>query len=148
MSSPESEHHQGGCACGAVRYRVSGHPTVATVCHCTFCQRRLASAFALLVSFPEASVEITQGQTAQFEHRSDESGRRLTMNFCTRCGTTLFHTGELRAGIRTVAGGTFDDPGWFVINRHIWVRSKRDWVCIPDGVAVFQQGFVASPPAG
>lgn len=146
ITEASAETHLGGCACGDVRYRVSGRPVVATVCHCRFCQRRLASAFALLVSFPEASVELLQGQLTQCEHRSDESGRRLTMNFCARCATTLFHTGELRPGVRTVAGGTFDDPGWFAIDRHIWVRSKQPWVTIPEGVAVFQQGFVASPP--
>ena len=35
----------GGCVCGAVRYRVQGNPVVGTVCHCKFCQKRLASAF-------------------------------------------------------------------------------------------------------
>ena len=48
--------HEGGCLCGAVRYRVHGKPALTAVCHCTFCQRRLASAFAMVAFFPEASV--------------------------------------------------------------------------------------------
>ena len=40
--------HLGGCACGAIRYQVLGAPVVATVCHCKFCQKRLASAFAVM----------------------------------------------------------------------------------------------------
>ena len=140
-----TETHSGGCVCGAVRYRVHGNPTVGTVCHCTFCQRRLASAFAVLVSFPQESVELLKGQLAEYEHRSDESGRWLRMNFCPKCGTTVFHTAELRPGIQTVTGGTFDDPDWFSIDRHIWVQSKRPWVTIPLGVATFQKGFVAAP---
>ncbi len=142
-----TESHTGGCACGAVRYRVHGKPTVGTVCHCSYCQRRLASAFSVLASFPETSVEITQGETVEFEHRSDESGRLLKMKFCAKCGTTVFHTGELRPGIRTIAAGTFDEPGWFTIDRHIWVQSKCAWVTIPAGVATFQRGFVARAPA-
>ena len=102
--------HSGGCVCGAVRYRVHGSPTVSTVCHCTFCQRRLASAFAVLASFPEQSVEMLQGELTECEHRSDESGRWLRMSFCAKCGTTVTHTAELRPGIRTIAAGTFDDP--------------------------------------
>ena len=43
--------HLGGCVCGAVRYRVHGNPVVGTVCHCRFCQKRLASSFAVLASF-------------------------------------------------------------------------------------------------
>jgi len=35
-----SEIHEGGCLCGSVRYRTTGDPVAATVCHCKFCQRR------------------------------------------------------------------------------------------------------------
>jgi hypothetical protein len=31
---------EGGCACGAVRYRVKNAPFRTGVCHCKFCQRR------------------------------------------------------------------------------------------------------------
>ena len=137
--------HLGGCACGAVRYRVQGSPVVGTVCHCLFCQRRLASAFAVLASFKEDAIEIFQGDLSEVEHRSDESGRWLRMSFCAKCGTTISHTAELRPGMRTIAAGTFDDPNWFIINRHIWVRSKLPWVAIPEGVATYAQGYVAPP---
>lgn len=134
-----SDLHFGGCACGAVRYRVRGKPSVSTVCHCRFCQRRLASAFAVLATFPEQSVEITQGDLVECEHRSDESGRWLKMSFCPKCGTTIFHSAEIRPGFRTVAAGTLDEQDWFTIDRHIWARSKRPWVAIPDGMAVYPQ---------
>lgn len=142
-----TDTHTGGCTCGAVRYRVSGPPTLGSVCHCTFCQRRLASAFAVMASFPERAVEITHGELVECEHRSDVSGRWLRMGFCARCGTTVCHAAEVRPGILTIAAGTFDDPRWFRIDRHIWVQSKLPWVTIPEGVAIYQQGFVATPPA-
>lgn len=133
------ETHSGGCACGAVRYRVRGQPIVATVCHCRFCQRRLASAFAVLATFSEPAVEVTQGELAECVHRSDESGRWLRMSFCPKCGTTVYHATEFRPGARTVALTTFDDPGWVTITRHIWTRSKLPWVQIPPGVEVHEQ---------
>lgn len=139
-----NDAHAGGCVCGAVRYRAYGRPILGTVCHCTHCQRRLASAFAVLVTFPEQSVEVTQGVLAECEHRSDESGRWLKMKFCPKCGTTVYHAAEVRPGARTIAGGTFDDPTWFTINRHIWVKSKLPWIIIPSSVETFDQGFVAS----
>jgi hypothetical protein len=138
-----SDVHYGGCACGAVRYRAHGKPTVATVCHCTFCQRRLASAFAVLATFPEQAVEIVQGELAECEHRSDESGRWLKMSFCPKCGTTISHISEVRPGFRTIAAGTFDDQNWFSIDRHMWTRSKRPWVAIPAGMTSYTQ---AAPP--
>lgn len=29
----------GGCACGAIRYRVEGRPLVSSVCHCRTCRK-------------------------------------------------------------------------------------------------------------
>jgi hypothetical protein len=140
------EVHLGGCACGAVRYRVHGKPLLGTVCHCRFCQRRLASAFAVLATFAEDKVELLQGELAEREHRSDVSGRWLRMCFCPECGTTVSHTAEIRPGARTIAAGTFDEPGWFTVDRHIWVRSKLPWVTVPQGVESYAQGYVPSPP--
>lgn len=141
-----SDTHQGGCACGAVRYRVQGAPVFGTVCHCRFCQKRLASAFAVLASFKEEAVEMLQGELTEVEHHSDVSGRWLRMSFCPKCGTTVSHVAELRPGIRTIAAGTFDDPTWFRIDRHIWIQSKLPWVVIPEDVATYPQGVVATPP--
>jgi hypothetical protein len=46
--------HEGGCLCGAVRYRVTNAPFRTGVCHC----------FAL-----------TRGTLKSYQHRSDETGR-------------------------------------------------------------------------
>ena len=50
--------------------------------------------------------------------------------------------------MRGIAGGTFDDPDWFTIERHIWTRSKRPWVTIPPGVATFPQAAIVAPAPG
>ena len=39
--------HEGGCVCGAVRYRTEGTPLRVSACHCTFCQKRTGSAFGV-----------------------------------------------------------------------------------------------------
>ena len=138
-----SDEHFGGCACGAVRYRVRGKPIVSSVCHCKFCQKRLASAFAVLAVFLEESVEVTQGDVTECEYRSDESGRWLRMRFCPKCGTTVSHTSQIRRGYRVVAVPTLDEQDWFDIDRHIWTRSKMPWITIPEGVEVYSE---AAPP--
>ncbi len=142
-----SEIHEGGCLCGAVRYRTKGAPVVGLVCHCRFCQQRLAGAFAVVAYFNEDQVEIGPGPLKEYEHHSDESGRWLKMGFCANCGTTVTHSAELRPGMRAIAAGTFDEPDWFRIDRHVWTRSKRPWVAIPADVSQFPQGSVAAPAA-
>ena len=138
--------HEGGCVCGAVRYRVQAQPVFGMVCHCRFCQRRLGSAFAVLAYFNEQDVEITQGELTHCEHRSDESQRWLRMEFCIRCGTTVTHTAEVRPGLRAIAGGTFDNPAWFTIDRHIWTRSALPWVTVPPDVTAFPQAAAGALP--
>jgi len=133
-----SDIHHGGCVCGAVRYRAHGDPVAGTVCHCKFCQKRLASAFAVIALYKMSDVE-TQGEVKEIEHRSDVSGRWLRMSFCPQCGTTVSHTAELRPGMRAVAAGTFDDTTWLRIDRHIWTQSKLPWVVIPEGVEIYPQ---------
>jgi hypothetical protein len=139
-----SEVHEGGCLCGAVRYRVKGEPVVAPVCHCRFCQVRSGSAFATMGYFRDADVEV-RGTLKKYEHRSDESGRWLRIEFCPTCGTPVMHTAELRPGTRGISVGTFDRPGWFRPQRHVWTRSKHDWVTVPPDVEDFPQGSASKP---
>jgi hypothetical protein len=136
--------HEGGCVCGSVRYRVQGNPEICQICHCRFCQRRLGSAFATIAYFDQRNVTFLQGELKEYEHHSDESARWLRMQFCSRCGTTVTHTAQMRPGQRAIAVGTFDDPEWPGIQRHIWIQSKRSWVSIPSGMAVFPQAAPGS----
>jgi len=132
--------HEGGCLCGSVRYRTIGEPMLATVCHCTFCQRRTGSAFSEPVLFTLEQVEFSGGLLTTYEHRSDESHRWLRLEFCPRCGTTVSWTVERRPGTRGIAGGTFDNPSWLQITRHIWTRSAQPWTVIPQDVETFEKG--------
>ncbi|MEM7293879.1 MAG: hypothetical protein AAF420_10870, partial [Pseudomonadota bacterium] len=38
---------QGGCQCGATRYRINGQPLTFYACHCLDCQKQSSSAFGL-----------------------------------------------------------------------------------------------------
>jgi hypothetical protein len=139
------EMHEGGCACGSVRYRVTGQPAAVIACHCKFCQKQLGTAFRTTAWFDLGSVEFTKGRLTVYEHRSDESGRWVKMEFCGRCGSTVTHTAEVRPGMRALAIGTFDDPSWVRLERHIWTRSKRPWIALPPDVASFPEGSPTPP---
>lgn len=139
------EIHEGGCACGAVRYRVKRAPVRTGVCHCRFCQRRTGSAFGIGVYFKQEDVEIIRGDLKSYEHSSDESNRWLRMEFCLACGTTVTWTLELLPGARAIAGGTFDDPSWLKIERHGWTQSAHPWVIVPPDVEKFPKSALQQP---
>lgn len=53
---------EGGCRCGAVRFRVTAAPFLSSACHCTGCQRMTASAFTLSLSVPREGFEVIRGE--------------------------------------------------------------------------------------
>ena len=82
--------HEGGCLCGAIRYKATTEPVRVTVCHCTFCQRMTGTAFLVEPIFRKADVTFAGEKPRIYDHRSDGSNKRVTLNFCGTCGTTLY----------------------------------------------------------
>ena len=140
-----AEQHAGGCVCGTVRYTAHGDPVRITICHCTWCQRRTGSAFAVETVFKAENVTLDGDTLRTYRHLSDESGRWLDQSFCSRCGTNIGITLEAVPGLRTIAGGTFDDPSWLDREKHsfryVYLRSAQDWSGIPDGVERYEVHF-------
>src|SRR5215472_17323931 len=101
-----ADMHEGGCLCGAVRYRVTGEPVAAYVCHCTLCKRRTGSVRGFSAYFDDTAVQIISGELNIYEYRSDESNRGGPMQFCPTCGTTVTWSAEAFPGIRGISAGT------------------------------------------
>jgi len=135
--------HAGGCLCGAIRYTTDGAPLRVTYCHCRFCQRSTGSAYLIEPVFERQKLVLTRGTPATYEHVSEGSGKRLTINFCGTCGTKLFLEGERFPGFCNVFAGTFDDPNWFARtpenSRHIFVDYAQHGTVLPAGVKLFAQ---------
>lgn len=135
-----AEIHEGGCLCGAERYRVVGGPIRAGVCHCNSCKRGTGSALRVAAFFPEAAVEFISGARRTYECSSDESKRWAKLEFCPTCGTTVTYTAEYAPGMRGITVGTFDDPNWIKPTTHVWTRSALHWTVFPDDVQIFEKG--------
>ena len=69
--------------------------------------------------------------------------KRVTVNFCSTCGTKLFLDLERFPEIFGVYGGTFDDPNWFdrtpQTSRHIFLNSAQRSTVIPAGFTAFRE---------
>ena len=129
--------HEGGCVCGAVRYRTTGAPKRVSACSCAWCRKRTGSALGVSVYFDKADVEMVQGSIKAFGLVSD-AGRWIESEFCKKCGTTVSWTLEFLPGFRGIAGGTFDDPTWYEPERYVFARSKPGWLDIRDGIEICQ----------
>ena len=137
--------HEGGCVCGATRFKAAGHPLRVTICHCRWCQRRTGSAFGVEVVFDRSQVRVEGDSIGRHRHVSDESGRWLDMEFCRRCGSNLGLMVEVAPEIRSLPAGAFDDPTWITPERypfrHVYTRSRRDWSDLSAAIEVHEQYF-------
>ena len=126
----------GGCSCGAVRYRVNGEPLVVHCCHCLNCQRQTGSAFVINMLIEADRVELLSGEPRPVDvGRDDGSAQRIFR--CPGCEIALFSEYG-RPEVRFVRAGTLDDPSAVAPDVHIYTRSKVPWVTLPPTVPAFE----------
>jgi len=99
----------GGCRCGAVRFRVSAPPLFTAVCHCTGCQRMTGGAYSTTLAVPEGGFAVTEGETVI----GGLHGERLHHRHCDRCKSWLFTSFTPATGFVNVRATMLDDPRWF-----------------------------------
>lgn len=128
---------EGGCLCGKIRFLVTEPPLRTLICHCTFCQRMTGSSFYAESLFPIDAVDFKSGKTRKYEHLSDESGKRVFVEFCADCGTTLGLTFERWPELRAISRGCYDDPNAVEITANIWARSAQSGIALPSGIDCF-----------
>jgi hypothetical protein len=123
---------EGGCLCGAVRFRCEGEPLNVRICHCRTCQKAMGSPFFARALFDQRALTV-EGETAYYA--SSEAIHRV---FCKTCGTRLFsrRTNGTAVGI---ALATFDDRNALAPTEHIWVSNKIAWVRLDDGLPQYPQ---------
>jgi hypothetical protein len=128
--------HEGGCLCGAVRFKAEGLPINVRICHCLTCQKAMGSPFYARALFDQKALTV-EGPTERYR-----TSPQLERVFCPKCGARLgsWRTNGTAAGL---ALALFDDRNAFRPTEHIWVSRKMDWVTIADGLPQFPEG----PPA-
>jgi len=125
----------GGCACGAVRYRLRSEPLIVHCCHCLNCQRQTGSAFAVNLVIEADRVELLAEEPVAVDAPRDDGGAESIYR-CPTCQVAVYSVyGQPTAFF--IRGGTLDEPSTLVPDVHIYVRSKVDWVTIPEGTPAF-----------
>lgn len=118
---------EGGCLCGAVRYRVTAVPVDSSYCHCRMCQRRSGAPAVATVDIPVGGFEIVQGAPAAYQ--SSAAAHRV---FCRDCGTELYFALIDDPPSLSLNIGTLDDPEAVRPLKHIWTSSRLSWFEIAD----------------
>jgi hypothetical protein len=125
---------EGGCFCGAIRYRIEGRPSNSMVCHCKTCRRVAAAPAVAWVTFGKRSFAIVKGKPVEF--RSSPPVRRT---FCPACGTQLTYVHDNQKETLDVTTCSLDDPAAFPPTHHSWLSHNVPWVRFGDGLPGHQQ---------
>lgn len=144
MSDETEQIFDGGCTCGAVRYRMTSKPLFVHCCHCRWCQRETGSAFALNALIEADRVVLLKAEP-HVVHTPTESGKGQKIARCPTCQVALW-SNYAGAGdaIRFVRVGTLDEPDRLPPDIHIYTESKQPWVLIPPGVPAVPQYYSRS----
>ena len=130
-----SDSREGGCSCGAVRYRLTSEPLFVHCCHCLNCQRQTGSAFAINVLIEADRVELLTGEPERVPVPRS-GGKKQQIYRCPTCQVAVFST-YTSAKVRFVRAGTLDDPSSIEADVHIYTRSKVPWVELPESTPAF-----------
>ncbi|HUC18418.1 MAG TPA: GFA family protein [Acetobacteraceae bacterium] len=133
----QREKREGGCACGAVRYRLETTPMFVHCCHCRDCQRQTGSAFVLNALIETDQITLLAGDPEPISVPTD-SGRPHRIFRCPDCQTALWSEYGGRAALRFVRVGTLDEPAELLPDVHIYTRSKLPWVTLPADAPTFE----------
>jgi hypothetical protein len=135
---------EGGCLCGAVRYKFSDDMLRHVICHCRDCQRASGSAFHIGVVVTRKGFEITRGEMRTHRMIGD-SGRWIDRSFCPVCGSGILHELERGPEYVVIKAGTLDDPSLVTPTHEIFVKSRMPWVSIT-GDTTKLDGMVPQAP--
>src|SRR5512143_3708883 len=117
------DHWDGGCLCGAVRFRAAGAPKWVVWCHCQSCRRHSGAPAAVFVAFEEADVAVTEGAITKFN-----SSPGMQRGFCATCGSTLTCQGGPYPGELHIHEGALDAAGELAPTAHYFPEERLPWL--------------------
>lgn len=129
---------EGGCYCGAVRYKAVGDALFKGQCHCRECQYGSGGGVNYVMALPEAGFSYTAGQAKAFSRKDLDNP--VTREFCPDCGTQLVSKAPSLPGAVLIKVGTLDDPNVFEgPQMAIYTVDKQSFHHIPEGLPSFER---------
>ena len=113
----------GGCRCGALRFRVTAPPLLTMACHCTGCQRMTGAPYALSAAIATAGFAIIQGEPVIGGLRA--AGGH---NFCPHCMSWVFTRPAALDFFVNIRPTMLDDPSDFAPFLETYTSEKLAWV--------------------
>ncbi|MEO1935049.1 MAG: GFA family protein [Myxococcales bacterium] len=129
---------EGGCYCGALRFKAEGDSLFKGQCHCRECQYISGGGPNFVMGLPETGFQYTTGAPKLFQR--PDLDNPVTREFCGDCGTHILTRSPGMPGAVILKVGTLDDPNLYGgPQMAIYTIDKQSFHMIPEGVASFER---------
>jgi len=123
---------RGSCACGRVRYEVSGELRgPVSHCHCWQCRKHSGASFGTTAAVMTEEFRIVSGAD---QLRVWESSPGVHRHFAGCCGTPVYKSIDALPPVLALRLGTLDVDPERTVERHIYADSKVPWISLDDGL--------------
>jgi len=122
---PAAMEIEGGCLCGAIRYRLTGPSLFVSQCCCKDCQKATGTGHTTIIGIHESQLAIT-GRPRTYT-TSGDTGGDVTRHFCGTCGGRLYTSGTLPGEVIMVQAGSLDDPNVIAPQSVIYTKDAVAW---------------------
>lgn len=136
----QQECLEGGCLCGAIRYRATAPALRGVICHCSICRRHSGAPALAFVHFPIASFTWIKAEPSWYR-----SSRYAERGFCPTCGSTVAMREEVLRDRVQVCVGSLDTAAGVHIDDHVWTSERIPWFDVKDELPRFPKNSSAVP---
>lgn len=121
-SNPPKAPHTGKCACGGVKYKVTGDLRSVSNCHCEPC-RRITGHHMAATATTVADIDFESKETLQWY----ASTPTVDYGFCNQCGSSLFWRAADKPDFVSITAGTLDQPTGLRTYEALFVAEAGDY---------------------
>jgi hypothetical protein len=132
---------EGGCFCGAIRYRLAGPFAGVRACYCRKCQYMSAGGPNYALMAAKSGFVLLKGAPRRHVAEAD-SGNPVARVFCGDCGTFLYSDSPAY-DVYPIRVGTLDDPSEMKPQVVVWAEAAQPWHLMDPDVPAYPRGVPA-----
>lgn len=127
---------EGGCLCGAVRYKATAEPVMVGNCYCVDCRKSSGTTHCTHAMVPEADFSAT-GEI-KYHDRPADSGNIISRGFCPNCGSAIISRNSGMPGISAIRVSSLDDLDVVEPQMTVYASRAPAWAPLDRSKPVFE----------